>query len=156
MVGRTTPAAPPEAEIAGFLAKYTPELRAQFKQTRARLRQHFPRGYELVYDNYNALAIGYSPAEGASQAVVSIAGYPRWVSLFFLQGKGLPDPTQRLQGSGSRVRSIRLASPATLDEPDVQALLALALGPHAPDFAAAPRLTTVVKSVSAKQRSRRP
>ncbi len=145
-----------ETEIAGFLGEYTADLRQQFKDARFRMRKLVPRGYELVYDNYNALVFGYAPNDHGSQALISIAGYPQWVTLFFLRGVALPDPTGRLQGAGSTVRGIRLDGPETLDEPDVRALLEHAMRPHAAAFAAAPKLTTVVKAVSAKRRSRKP
>lgn len=149
-------AATPKAQLAAFIARYSPEMQAQFREARSRLRALFPRGFELVYDNYNALVVGYSPTERASQAIVSIAGYPRWVTLFFLDGAKLPDPSGRLQGSGSRVRNVRLAPPSTLEEDDVLELLSQAIAPHGPAFEAAPKLRTIVKSVSAKQRPRVP
>ena len=145
-----------EAEIASFLGKYTPELRRTFAAARVKMRVLFPRGFELVYDNYNALVFGYSATERASAALVSIAGYPKWVTLFFLKGSVLADPTRRLEGSGKTVRGIRLASPETLDEPDVKALLVDAMRSQTSAFAQAPALRTVVKSVSGKQRPRRP
>ena len=70
---------------------------------------------QLVYDNYNALAIGFGPSERASEAIFSIVLYPRWVTLFFLQGAGLADPKRLLKGSGKVVRHIVLASAADLD-----------------------------------------
>ena len=66
-----------EAQIASFLAKYTPEIEAFAKAARARMRARLPGATELVYDNYNALAIGYGPSERASEAVFSIAVFPR-------------------------------------------------------------------------------
>ena len=144
------------AQIAGFIARYTPEMAAAISACRHRLRERVPRGFELVYDNYNALAIGYAWADKASASLVSIAGYPRWVTLFFLYGKGLPDPDGLLEGQGVRVRSIRLASPEDMDRPAVQRLLTLALAPHEADFAAAPPLKTVVKAAAARLRERRP
>lgn len=144
------------AQVDAFIARYTPDMAAAITACRRRLRERVPRGFELVYDNYNALAIGYAWADKASASLVSIAGYPRWVTLFFLYGKGLPDPEGLLEGEGVRVRSIRLTSPEDLDRPAVHRLLDLALAPHEADFAAAPRLQTVVKSVAATQRERRP
>ncbi len=144
------------AQVADFIARCTPEMAEALTACRRRLRARITRGYELVYDNYNALAIGYAWADKASASLVSIAGYPRWVSLFFLYGRGLPDPEGLLEGDGVRVRSIRLASPDDLDRPAVRRLLDLAVAAHESDFAAAPPLKTVVKSVAAKQRSRRP
>lgn len=143
-------------QVDALIARYTPEIAAALAACRRQLRERVPRGYELVYDNYNALAIGYAYADKASASLVSIAGYPRWVTLFLLYGKGLPDPEGLLEGEGVRVRSIRLASPADLARPAVQQLLTLALAPHEADFAAAPPLQTVIKSVAAKQRARRP
>lgn len=142
--------------IAEFLGKYTPEIRSQLKQCRAKLRALFPRGFELVYDNYNALVFGISPTERTSDAQLSIAGYPKWVTLFFLNGAQLKDPQHLLEGKGTRVRSIRLEDAAELNKPGIRALIAQAVEPHRAAFRAAPPLRTVVKSVSRKQRSRRP
>jgi hypothetical protein len=116
----------------------------------------FPKGYELVYDNYNALGFGYSPNLRASGVVVSVVAYPRWVTLFFLKGARLSDPNGLLQGRGSTVRSVRLTSPDLLASKPVASLIKEALRPCAAEFAKAPRLSTVIKSVSAKQRPRRP
>jgi hypothetical protein len=147
---------PTARQVADFIARYTPQVADAITACRRKLCARVPRGFELVYDNYNALAIGYAYADKASASLVSIAGYPRWVTLFFLYGKGLPDPEGLLEGDGARVRSVRLKSPEDLDAPAVRRLLDLALAPHEADFAAAPPLTTVIKAVSAKQRERRP
>src|SRR5436190_17333126 len=112
-----------ERRIAAFLAKYTPEIAAQLREGRTALQRLFPRGFELVYDNYNALVFAFGPSEKASEAVLSIAGYPRWTTLFFLEGKQLADPAGRLQGEGSTVRSIRLRGAADLQRPEVRALI---------------------------------
>jgi hypothetical protein len=145
-----------ETQIAAFLSKYAPEIEAQLRDARARLRALFPRGFELVYDNYNALVFGISPTERTSGAFLSVAGYPRWVTLFFLDGASLADPKGLLGGQGKQVRSIRLGRSTDIEEPEVAALIALATRPHQAAFLAAPPLSTIVKSVSAKQRTRRP
>jgi hypothetical protein len=83
----------PEAQLDGFIAKYSPDVAAVARAALIRMRRILPGAIELVYDNYNALAVAFGPSERASEAVVSIALYPRWVSLFFLQdGPRLPDP----------------------------------------------------------------
>jgi len=95
----------------------------------AALRERLPGArLALVYDNYNALGDRISGrTERASEAVVSIALYPRWVTLFFLEGaRGLPDPHKRLHGSGKVVRSIRLDQIEILDEPAVRDLIEMA------------------------------
>lgn len=144
-----------EAAIARFFAKYSGPIARDAKAARAKLRKRIPRGFELVYDNYNALAIGFSPSERPSEVVLSIAVYPKWITLFFLHGAKLADPKGLLAGNGARVRSIRLAKPGELDSPAIVALIGRALAPHAKAFAAAPKLSTTVRSISAKQRPRR-
>ncbi len=52
-----------EARIKSFLAMYSPEVGAQFQAVRTHLRSLFPRGHDLVFDNYNALVFAFSPTE---------------------------------------------------------------------------------------------
>ncbi|MFI5184614.1 MAG: hypothetical protein ACHQNV_09460 [Vicinamibacteria bacterium] len=145
-----------ETQLARFITRYSPEVarvaRAALKKMRARL----PGAVELVYDNYNALAIGFGPTERASDIMFSIALYPRWVSLFFVGGPKLPDPQKRLKGSGSVVRHIVLEDAATLDEPAVRTLMDHALERAAKPLDPGARRRIVIKSISAKQRPRRP
>src|SRR6516165_9725405 len=114
-------------QLASFIAKFTPEIASRTEAILAKMRKRYPTALELVYDNYNALAIGFGPSERASEAIFSIAVFPRWVSLFFLQGAKLPDPKKRLKGSGTRARHIVLEDAATLDEPWVRDLMGKAL-----------------------------
>jgi hypothetical protein len=147
---------PAQIQLDGFLDKYTPAIATLARACLAKMRARLPGAVQLVYDNYNALAIGFGPSERASEAVFSIALYPRWVTLFFLQGAGLPDPKHLLKGSGKVVRHIVLASAADLDQPAIQDLMAKALrrAEAGMDPSAPGRL--VIRSISAKQRPRRP
>ena len=145
-----------EAQLEAFFKKYEPSIAAQGRAIRARMSELLPGAVQLVYDNYNALVIGFGPSDHASEAPFSIALYPRWVTLFFLQGAGLPDPQKLLKGSGKIVRHIVLKSPEDLDLPAVRALMAAALrraevgiDPDAPG-------ELVIRSISPKQRPRRP
>lgn len=144
------------SRIEKFISEFTPEIAASIRTCRKKMYRFVPRGYELVVNNYNALGFGFSPTEKNSQVVMSIVAYPRWVTLFFLKGAGLPDPDSLLQGKGSQVRSIRLCSPADLDAPSTVRLIHEALKPHTEAFASAPRRTTLIKSVAARRRPRRP
>lgn len=144
------------AQIDGFLARYSPAIEAQLRDARARLRAFFPRGFELVFDNYNALVFGISPTERSRESFVSVAGYPKWVTLFFLNGADLDDPAGLLEGDGKQVRGIRLKNAADVDSPAVTALIRQAAKTHETAFADAPPITTVVKTVADKQRPRRP
>jgi hypothetical protein len=143
-------------QLDSFIAKFTPAVAALAQSILAAMRERHPTAVELVYDNYNALAIGFGPTERPPQAIFSIAVFPKWVSLFFLQAKGLPDPDQRLQGSGKVAKHIRLPSPATLDELSVKNLMQEATARAAIPFAPGGPPRLIIKSISATQRPRRP
>jgi hypothetical protein len=146
----------PAQQLGSFLAKFEPRVAASARAALARLRKRLPGAIELVYDNYNALAIGFGPSETASEAIFSIAVYPRWVSLFFLQGAKLPDPDKVLRGSGTRVRHIVLTEPLVLEKPAIKRLIALALASAKKPLDPKQRRRLIIKSISAKQRPRRP
>ncbi len=143
-----------EARLEGFIARFSAEVAAEARAAVARMREILPGAVTLVYDNYNALAVGFGATDRQAGLVFSIAVYPRWVSLFLVGGPTLDDPHGLLKGEGGRVRHIVLAGVATLDDPRVQDLMdqALALRPIVADRPA--RL--IIQSVSAKQRPRRP
>ena len=144
-------------QIASFLAKYDRKVAADARASRARMRKMVPGGVEFVYDNYNALVFGFGPSDRPSEAVLSLAIMPRWVTLCFLNGAKLRDPKELLRGSGNIVRNIHLSSPAHLEDPDVRDLIDQAIRAAKPAFTGKPgKQRTVVRSISAKQRARRP
>jgi hypothetical protein len=148
--------ASPEESLEGFIDKYTPEVGATARAALKRLRARVPGAIELVYDNYNALAVGFAATERASDAVVSLALYPRWVSLFFLQGARLPDPQKVLRGRGKIVRHVVLKSADDLDAHVIRELISHAFELAPAKFDPASHSRIVIKSVSARQRARRP
>jgi hypothetical protein len=143
-------------KIAGFLGKYSPDLARSARAMRAWMRRRMPGGFEFVYDNYNFLVFGYGPCDRPSDAVLSLAVAPRWVTLCFLRGVDLHDPRGLLRGGGSLVRNIRLTGPGHLAEPDVEALISQAIARADPAFPGGGAPRTVIRSISAKQRPRRP
>jgi hypothetical protein len=144
----------PERRLTEFIGKFSPEVARTARSARTKVRRLLPDAFELVYDNYNALAIAFGPTEKASDIILSIALYPRWVSLFFARGVSLPDPSQVLRGSGNQMRHVVLEPVSLLDTPAVRALIMAAVATH-PKPLAGVRGRTIIKSVSAKQRPRR-
>lgn len=155
-MSRPKPEKQPESQLDGFLSKYDPAIRVLAEQARERLRALLPGAIEMVYDNYNALVIGYGPTERVPEAILSIALYPRWINLYFLDGVGLPDPEGLLKGSGTRVRRILLEDISTLDKPAVRTLIRYAVKQADSPFNRKAPIRLIIKSISAKQRSRRP
>ena len=119
------------------------------------MRKRLPTALELVYDNYNFLAIGYSSTERTSDCVMSLACGANGVSLSFYYGATLPDPDGVLLGSGNQNRFVRLESAKTLATPAVERLIGAALAQAKTPMPATGKTRTIVKSISAKQRPRR-
>lgn len=152
------PAKAPSAQkqLDGFLDRYLPDLAAQARACLKILRTRLPGATQLVYDNYNALVIGFGPSERASEAIFSLVLYPRYLRLFFIQGTRVPDPDKLLEGSGNQVRSIKLASPEDLNRPDIRELIATAIETASTPIDPAAKGTLTIRSIAPKQRSRRP
>ena len=146
----------PQAELNGFIRKFLPATAKEGHAALRTLRKLMPGATQLVYDNYNFLVVGFGPSERASDAVMSLAFAPRWLALCFLQaGPKLPDPTKILRGSGGVVRNVRLMKAKDLDAPDVRALIKVALSrARVPIPKGKGKL--IIRSISAKQRPRRP
>ena len=92
-----------QTQLDGFLDKYVPDTAAQARAALAKMKAQLPGATMLVYDNYNALVIGFGATDKPSKAVLSLAVLPRHVTLCFIHGKGLPDPHALLQGEGKVV-----------------------------------------------------
>jgi len=148
----TTPT--PATQLRSFLDRFSPEIAALARAARAKLRKRLPGAIEMVYDNYNALVIGFSPTERPSDAILSVVIFPKRVSICFIQGKHLPDPDGVLMGGGNQVRFVRLDEDARiLDTPPLRTLIAEAI-----DFGETPfrgRGQLVIRAISRKQRPRR-
>ena len=145
-----------EGQIDSFIDKFTPAVAALTRELMARMKARVSGATIMVYDNYNALAIGFGPSDKAGQAVLSLAVMPRWVTLCFLWGVGLPDPHALLKGAGSRVRHVRLHSAQAFEDTRIQALIQAALDRSRPPIDTSREQTLIIKSISAKQRPRRP
>ncbi len=144
----------PASQITGFLAKYEPGIARQALAVRRAMRALMRGAYELVYDNYNALVFGFSATERPSDAVLSVIVLPDHVTIGFLYGARLKDPGRVLKGGGNQVRSVRLESPADLALPKLKAVLTEALAASRVPFEKR-KGSTVVRSISVKQRPRR-
>jgi hypothetical protein len=149
-----------QSQLDSFLDKYDPKVADFARRALSKMRKLVPGAIEMVYDNYNWLVIGFSPTERPSEAIFSLVLPPGRVTLCFLQGAGLSDPAKRLQGSGNLVRNIRLynlgeSDSKVLDEPEVHALINVALNRARVSMPAGARRKLIIRSISAKQRPRR-
>ncbi len=145
---------PPSRQVERFIAKFDPPIARLLRAARKELRRRYPTAVEVVYDNYNALAIGFSSTERTSDVFVTLAAYARGVNLYFMYGRHLPDPAHRLEGNGNQGRFVRLSALSLLDDPDIVALMKAAVQEGDTPLPRTGRGRTVIKMISARQRPR--
>lgn len=145
----------PAKQLNTFLDRFDPAIRKLVREARRKLRRRLPAAIELVYDNYNALAIAFASSERGSDAIVSLAVYARGVNLYFIYGVALPDPHHLLLGSGNQGRFVRLETAAMLDRQEIDDLLAAAIKEGDTPLPRTGRGRIIIRSVSPKQRRRR-
>ena len=144
-----------KAQLDEFIDRFDPEIAKRARALLKKMRARLPGTTELIYDSHNALVIGFASSDRASDAIFSIALYPRWINLFFAHGATLPDPKKLLKGSGKQVRHIRIDDAAQLDDPPIVALMKTALARCEPFDPGTPR-QTILKAIAPNPRPRRP
>src|SRR6201986_5076918 len=144
-----------EEQLTSFIEKFEPGHQALIRAMRKALRKRLPTANELVYDNYNFFVIGYCSTERPSDCILSLAAGANGVGLSFYHGATLPDPHKLLLGRGSQNRFIRIESAATLARPEVEELIAPAIGQAQKPLPGSGRGKLVIRSISAKQKPRR-
>ncbi len=167
---RSAPAAAnsPARQLDTLIGRFHPAIRKLVREARAKLRRRLPTAIELVYDNYNALAIGFASSERMSDTIVSLAVYARGVNLYFMYvreparkpftyGAALGGSTPPAAAAAVQIvgRFVRLESAAALDRREIDELLAAAIEEGETPLPRSGRGHIVIKSVSPKQRLRR-
>jgi hypothetical protein len=145
-----------EAGLRGLIAKFAPEHQRLIGAVRRSLRKRLPTAHEVVYAYRDFFVISYSPNERGYEGVLAIRANADGVKLYFNRGKELPDPAKLLQGSGHQTRWIHVEAASTLTGPEVARLIDEAIARNRVPFAHTGRGAVVIRSVSAKQRRRRP
>lgn len=143
-------------QLDEFVARFVPKIGEQAKAAIADLRSRYPTANLLVYDNYNALAVGFAADQKRGGIIFSVTLYPKWVSLFFSRGVELDDANGLLEGAGTSIRHIKLRGGVTHDEAGVVALLDQSIAIAEPPLPNTGKGELIIQSISAKQRPRRP
>jgi len=119
----------PSAQFSAFLSRFPAETIALVKRCLPKIRQAVRCTHEVVYDYGRQIVVSMGMSERGYEAIVSVAIQPDALRLYF--SRDLPDPDGLLQGTGSKVRFVTIASAADLDRPAIQALFKAATARHA-------------------------
>jgi hypothetical protein len=95
-------------DLLKFLSPFPVEVQERALWLRDLVWNLYPQANELIYDNYNALAFGWSPTEKVGHTFCSIAVFRtnNNVHFGFYWGAELADPEKLLIGNGNQYRYI--------------------------------------------------
>ncbi|WP_428329543.1 hypothetical protein [Mucilaginibacter sp.] len=96
------------ADLIKFIIPYPDSVKIAALWLRSFIWDLYPQANELIYDNYNAVAVGWSPTDKAGDVFCSIAIFNTHVNFGFNRGVEIPDPQKILLGNGSLYRHIRV------------------------------------------------
>lgn len=108
-----------DPEVEAWFAGSGDPLRLLVAPWFERLRSLGPDVRELMHDWAPTACVGEA-------AFAYVAAYSKHAVIGFFQGADLPDPSGLLEGSGKRMRHIKLRWGRPVDEPAIEALIAAA------------------------------
>ncbi|HWY99129.1 MAG TPA: hypothetical protein VNY36_08595, partial [Bacteroidia bacterium] len=99
----------PSADLIKFLKPFSKEVQQLALWLRAFAWEQYPDSNELIYDNYNALAFGWSLSDKVGDTFCSVAvGTTEYVHFGFYRGGQIPDYDKILEGKGRQYRYIKV------------------------------------------------
>ena len=118
----------------------------------------YPQTNELIYDNYNALAFGWSPTEKVGHVFCNIAvgRTSKNIHFGFYWGSEIADPKKMLIGEGKQYRYILVKSkedfPKEYIKKLIKRMLTIILSLKVKNKNQITKGATITKSISAKKR----
>lgn len=112
--------------LEGGAPDAAPHVAPVARALRAVILAGFPGAVEVVRLGDRAATYGLGPKK-MTEAYVYVAPQRGHVNLGFFHGVGLPDPEGLLEGTGKRLRHVKVRSVAGAERPAVRALIDAAL-----------------------------
>jgi len=97
-----------EADVDRLLAEHTAELQAIERALRATIRAEFPDAVEQVDFSNKLIAFGRSMRMRG--LLFAIIAHKEWVNLQLADGADLADPDGLIEGTGKRIRHVKIRS----------------------------------------------
>lgn len=143
------------SDLMKFLLPYPDSVKASALWLREFIWDIYPDTNELIYDNYNALAFGWSLTDKAGDVFCSVAVYANYVNFGFNRGSEIHDPEVFLKGEGSLYRYIRVTDKDNFPENYIKQLVQSAYENAVERVKPAKKIfkgETIVKSISPVKR----
>lgn len=142
-------------DLVKFLLPYPDYVKAAALWLRAFVWDLYPETNELIYDNYNAVAFGWSLTDKVGDVFCSVAVYSDHVNFGFNRGTEIPDPDKILIGGGSLYRYVVVRNRDDFPEAYIKELLQAAYENSIKRQKQAKKIIkgeTIVKSISPVKR----
>ena len=113
----------PNPQLVTFLSPYDKGIQKLTLQLRDFIIELVPQANELIWDNYNAVAIAYSKSEKLKDAFCHVAVYGGHVNFGFNRGAELTKTGIPLKGNGKLIRHISVKNFESFPKEEIQTLL---------------------------------
>lgn len=123
---RTDPTA-----FQNIIATRNPVIQAVASDARALILELLPQAYEIVWERQGTVGYGTGPKK-MTEHFSWIATANKHVTLGFFYGAELEDPTGLLEGTGKKMRHVKLRGASDVQAPAVRALLIAAMSHRVP------------------------
>jgi hypothetical protein len=110
-----------DADVEKLLAAHPPEQRTIEQALRSTIRREFPGAIEQVDFGNKLIAFGRSMRMRG--LLFAIIAHQSWVNLQLADGAELPDPDRLIEGTGKRIRHVKIRSIADASSPRVVAII---------------------------------
>lgn len=147
-------------DLTKFLKPFDNEKRELVLWLRDFVWDHYPKANELIYDNYNAVAIGWSVTEklGHIFCNIAIGRTSKNIHFGFFWGSKISDPENRLIGNGKQYRYLLVTSKKDFPKTYIKKLLKDAYTysfAKVKDIPPLPETLTITKSISPVKREKK-
>ncbi len=106
-------------QAAAFIASRPIEQREVIRKLRGLVRECLPEAHEMVYHE----ALGYAPTQSPEDRIIYIASAKDHVTFGFFFGGNLSDPRHLLEGTGKRMRHVKVRDLAEAENPALAELV---------------------------------
>jgi len=147
-------------DLLKFLKPFSKEIIERVLWLREFIWDHYPQTNELIYDNYNALAFGWSPTDRVGHTFCSIAvgRTSNNVHFGFYWGSEISDPDKILLGEGNQYRYILVPDKNKFPKAYIKKLVKEAYANSLEKVKDKKQIMngqTIVKSISTKKREKK-
>lgn len=147
-------------DLLKFLKPFGAEIAELVLWLRKFVWEKYPEANELIYDNYNALAFGWSPTDRVGHTFCSIAvgRTSKNIHFGFYWGREIADPEKKLIGEGHQYRYILVKDTKTFPKTYITKLVKSAYAnslKKVKDTSQIKSGLTIVKSISPVKRTKK-